>query len=105
MTIAFLNGLYIPLAILAAGCGALGGVATFLFSLKSGHYKNNKYRAKLTLEILGSTLIAAFVGTLFPEKLVIIASFCIGLTWTGIIQVLRTKITKIVQALIGEEFR
>jgi hypothetical protein len=32
-----------PIVIFSTVPGALGGVGTFLFSIKKGHYKNNKY--------------------------------------------------------------
>ena len=85
--------------------GAIGGIAAFLFALKKGHYKNNQYKTKLALEILGGLILATFIGPLFPEpiRIQMFAAFAIGLTWAGIIQVTRSKITKIVKAVIGEE--
>ena len=85
--------------------GAFGGLGTFLFSLRKGHYKNNRYTKKLSIEIIGATVLASFVGPLFPDDKQVFASFAIGLMWVGIIQVSRSKITKIVKAVIGEELQ
>lgn len=85
--------------------GACGGVVLFSFSLRVGHYKNNRYVRKLIIELLGAMLVASFVGPLFPEKAVVFASFAIGLSWATVIQIARNKITKVVKAAIGEEIR
>lgn len=97
---------FLNMLLIASLPGAIGGIATFLYSLKMGHYKNNKYKAKLSLEVLGGAILATFVGPLFPEPIQIqlFAAFATGLTWAGVIQVTRSKITKIVKAVIGEEF-
>ena len=93
------------LLLLPTVLGSFGGLGLFLFSLKNGHYRNNRLIRKLLIELCGGALVATFVGPIFPEKAVSIGSFCAGLTWAGVIQVLRNKITKIVKALIGEEFK
>lgn len=85
--------------------GVCGGLGLFLYSLRTGHYKNNKYTVKLLIELLGAMLVASFLGPLFPEKAVTIASFLLGLSWAAVIQTSRNKITKLAKALIGEELR
>lgn len=95
----------VPTLVFSAAPGACGGVGLFLFSLRVGHYKNNRYVRKLIIELLGAMLVASFVGPLFPEKAVVFASFAIGLSWATVIQVARNKITKVVKAAIGEEIR
>jgi hypothetical protein len=92
----------VPIFMFSTLPGALGGVGTFLFSVKKGHYKNNKYFIKFTIEIFGAMLFASFFGPLFPEKALILSSFCIGLSWAALVQVVRSKITKVVQVIIGE---
>lgn len=92
-----------PILISSTVPGACGGLGLFLFSLQKGHYKNNRYKAKLLIELLGAMIVASFVGPLFPEKAIIFASFSVGLCWATIIQITRNKITKAVKALIGEE--
>jgi len=83
--------------------GACGGICTFLYSLKQKHYKNNRYVRKLIIEILGATLVASFIGPFFPYKVVVFASFALGVSWVAIIQIIRNKITKIVEGVIGEK--
>lgn len=91
-----------PILVFSTAPGACGGIGLFLFSLRMGHYKNNKYMRKLSIELLGAMIVASFVGPLFPEKAVIYASFAIGLCWATVIQIVRNKITKMVTAVIGE---
>lgn len=93
----------LPILISSTLPGVFGGIALFLFSLRNGHYKNNRYPAKLLLELLGAGVVASFVGQLFPEKAIIFASFGVGLCWATIVQITRTKITKAVKLLIGED--
>lgn len=95
----------VPTLVFSTAPGACGGVGLFLFSLRVGHYKNNRYVRKLIIELLGAMLVASFVGPLFPEKAVVFASFAIGLSWATVVQVARNKITKVVKAAIGEEIR
>lgn len=94
-----------PTLVFSTAPGACGGVGLFLFSLRAGHYKNNRYVSKLIIELVGAMLVASFVGPLFPEKVVVFASFATGLSWATVIQVARSKITKTVKAAIGEEIR
>jgi hypothetical protein len=94
-----------PTLVFSTAPGACGGVGLFLFSLRAGHYKNNRYVSKLIIELVGAMLVASFVGPLFPEKVVVFASFATGLSWATVIQVARSKITKVVKAAIGEEIR
>jgi len=74
--------------------GAFGGLACFLLGLKRGHYRNNKYVAKVTLEILGGTIVASFVA-FSPNPLL---GFAVGLSWASILQIVRVKITQVVRA-------
>jgi hypothetical protein len=92
-----------PILLTATAPGAFGGLSLFLFSLRNGHYKNNRYSAKLLLELVGAMVVASFVGPLFPENAVFFASFGVGLCWATIIQITRSKITKVLKAVIGEE--
>lgn len=85
--------------------GALGGFSLFLWSLRKGHYKNNKLIRKFLIELSGAALLATIIGPLFPAKAIIIGSFFTGLTWVEIIQVMRSKFTKTVKALLSEEFK
>ena len=76
--------------------GAFGGLALILFSLRNGHYKNNKYIWKFSIEFLGATTLAFCLGPLIAEKFIIPGSFGVGLSWVKIIQTARTDITKVV---------
>lgn len=80
--------------------GVFGGCIIFLYGLKSGHHRNNKYVAKLTLEISGASITAIFIGQFFSSlspQLQIAFSFCIGVGWVKIIQMTRNNITKMVK--------
>jgi len=83
--------------------GVCGGLGLFLYSYRMGHYKNDRYHVKLPVELVGASLVASFIGPLFPEEGWPYASFVIGFSWVGILQVTRHKITKTVEALLGEE--
>jgi len=81
--------------------GGLGGLATFLYGIKRGHFKNNKYLAKLTIEVVGGMLVASFVA-FEPRPLV---GFAVGLSWSGLIQIIRAKITAYVEGALGQSFK
>jgi hypothetical protein len=85
--------------------GLCGGVVSFVFALSKNHYKNNKYVIKLLTEILGASLTASFVtlsisNPIFQATL----SFLIGVGWSRLIQLIRNKVTKIVEAILGVTF-
>ena len=83
--------------------GAAGGLCIFLISLKRGHYKNNRYLAKLSVELLGALVTATALASMWQTSgYQQAAAFAIGITWTSIVQILRQKITKIVEAALGE---
>ena len=81
--------------------GGAGGLTSFLYALKRGHYKNNKYPRKFFIEILGAMLTATFLTKLISSnQYQYVVAYIIGICWSGIIQVLRTKITKIIEAVL-----
>lgn len=83
--------------------GCIGGLTLFLWGVKHGHYKNNKYFAKFLIEILGAMITASVVSSLFPlHNYKPFVAFSIGIAWSKIIQTLRNRITKLVIALIGD---
>lgn len=95
-----------PLIRLCTLPGGAGGIVWFLLAYKRGHYRNNKYTAKFSVETIGAMITATFIGILFIQaryQVQIAASFAIGIGWSGIIQIVRTKITKIVEAALGEK--
>jgi hypothetical protein len=86
--------------------GAAGGCVAFLAGIKLGHYRNNKYVAKFSLELLGGATTASFVTLIVspnapPVKYFV--AFAIGMSWAGIVQLIRTKITKFVEVVLGEK--
>jgi ABC-type uncharacterized transport system permease subunit len=82
--------------------GCAGGTTAFLHALHRGHYRNNHHMRKLAIEISGASLTALCLAPLFFEHGMLIAlSFAIGLTWASIIQVLRNRITAIVDAALA----
>lgn len=84
--------------------GALGGIVLFVYGYKKGHYRNNKYKIKLSIEVVGAAITATMLALLFPDDYRIVAAFLIGLSWSGIIQMVRKKITATVSAALGEKF-
>jgi len=85
--------------------GLFAGIVLFLYSYTKKHYKNNKYLAKLITELLGAGITATFIAQFLKDPgLRIIVAFCIGLTWTRTIQLMRTKITRIVEVLLENSY-
>ena len=83
--------------------GAAGGIVCFLLALKKDHYRNNKYLVKFTIEVAGAMLTASFVTALITSQIYkLLPAFLIGVAWSNIIQMIRYKITKIVEAALGE---
>lgn len=84
--------------------GALGGFVAFLFGVLKDEYKNNRYLIKFSIEMLGAMITASFISILFESNTYrAVISFVLGVGWVGIIQVLRIKITKVVEATFGEK--
>jgi len=83
--------------------GCAGGIAFFLLKLQKGRFKNNKYIAKFFIEVLGAMTTASFVPMLINKNgYQSVAAFFIGVAWSNIIQIIRIKITKIIEAAFGE---
>jgi hypothetical protein len=90
----------------SALAGAAGGFALFLYGLKNAIYKNNKYGRKFSIEIAGGTVVAAFITLpleAVPDGYRIFLGFVIGTTWTKVLQVLRNKVTAVVEAALGSQ--
>jgi len=83
--------------------GGAGGLISFLVALKLDHYKNNRYIRKSSIEILGGAVTAAcLVYVLRENPYVYPFAFLIGTSWSHIIQRLRSKITSVVEAALGD---
>ena len=92
--------------------GAIGGMVLFLYGLQKRKYRN-KFIRKACLDIVGGMLVASVVapaifflmGDSYKQKCILsLFSFVIGTSWTGFMQVLRNKITRIIEAILGENF-
>lgn len=83
--------------------GLGGGLVLFLYAFSKNHYKNNKYVMKFIFELIGAAITATFIThfILTPVYQVTIA-FCVGLGWAKVIQVIRSKITKLIELILGE---
>jgi hypothetical protein len=93
----------LAVTLIASISGAFGGLVGVLYGLKRGHYKNNRYSSKLAIEIFGSSLTATFITPLIAQgKLTFFLGFLVGIAWGNIVQIIRNKITKIVEAALGE---
>jgi hypothetical protein len=83
--------------------GAAGGIAAFLLALKKGHYRNNKYMAKALIELGGAVVCSSALAVSFPlSEWRTFVAFCMGVAWSSLIQVIRSRITKVIEAALGE---
>jgi len=85
--------------------GLFAGIVLFLISYSKNHYKNNKYFVKLMIEIFGAAITATFIAQVIKEPAFrIITAFCIGLIWTKAIQLIRNKITRLVEVIFEHSY-
>ena len=83
--------------------GAAGGLTSFLVALKQDHYKNDHYIRKSSIEVVGGAITATCLVYAFQEnQYVYVFTFLIGTAWSHIIQRIRSKITSIVEAVLGD---
>lgn len=83
--------------------GSAGGLMSFLAALKGEHYRNNKYLTKFAVEVVGGAVTASsLVYVLRENPYVYVFAFLIGTGWSQILQKLRAKVTRIVEAALGE---
>ena len=89
--------------------GGSGGLISFLYAVKKGRIRNNHHFRKGLLEIVGGSIVASFMLGLFTEenssRAVIAIAFLTGACWAQIIEVIRIKITKFVEAALGEKLK
>lgn len=86
--------------------GAAGGLVSFLAAYRRGHYRNNKNLEKFCIEILGAMTTASFVSALFLSTSThyrVFIAFALGIAWSRVVQLIRNKITKIVETALGEK--
>jgi hypothetical protein len=84
--------------------GLVGGLALFLYAYSKNHYKNNKYKIKFIVELIGASITATFITMLISNPMYqSTAAFCIGLGWAKVIQIIRSKVTKLIELIIGED--
>ncbi len=84
--------------------GLGGGLALFLYAYSKNHYKNNKYKIKLVVELIGASITATFITMLITNPIYqSTAAFRIGLGWAKVIQIIRSKVTKLIELVIGED--
>jgi len=82
---------------------AAGGLVSFLVALKAGHYKNNRYFAKSTIEIFGGGVTGVFLSYLFKESSYLwVIAFVIGTAWSQLLQRIRGTVTRMVEGALGE---
>jgi hypothetical protein len=83
--------------------GAAWGLTSFLVGLKQDHYKNNRYIKKSIIEVIGGAVTATCLVYVFREnQYIYVFAFLIGTAWSHIIQRLRSRITRIVEAALGD---
>ena len=89
----------------AAIAGAAGGILCVLYGIKTGHFKEKQFR-KAIVEILGGAITASllvFVFRTLDDSARIPICGCIGLGWSRIIQAIRTRVTNVVLAALGQD--
>ena len=94
----------ITLALYAAVPGGAGGVATFLAALQRSKNDSDRNAQRFLVEVLGATVTATFVTGLIPLDVLglkISAAFAIGTAWAAVLEVLKSRITRIVEAALG----
>jgi hypothetical protein len=92
--------------------GALGGLALFLYEVRTGAIENNRHFIKMTTDVVGGLLLATFIGNSIaaaiepvfrsafdPRSLI---GFGVGLSWSEVVQVVRKIITAKVRAELGK---
>lgn len=100
----------VNVAIASATVGFLGALCWFCAGVLRGRIRNNEYFRKITLEIIGGATTAPFVVLAIRLPLdgppnitiVLLASFATGTCWSGLIQILREWITRVVKAALGD---
>jgi hypothetical protein len=98
----FLDEVPTPVWLLLSGL--CGGLASFLYGLKRGNFKNNRYCRKISLEMVGGTVTGFFLT--LPTKAWgaeyrLLIAFACGLAWSAVLQMCRLKITGIAEAVLG----
>lgn len=99
---------FIGLLLVCALPGAIGGLMTFVYSYYKGHYQNNQYIIKCSIEIFGGAVVAFFLTNVILSFIVkndttmLLVPFAIGLFWAGLIQFIRSWITGIVELALGK---
>lgn len=82
--------------------GLAGGVVLFVYGFSKNQYKNGRLFEKLIIELVGSSITATFITLSIVNPIwQSIIAFCIGIGWARLIQLIRNKITKIVEAILG----
>ena len=87
-----------------AGAAGFGGLTKFLYAVGRGHIRNNKHLRKALLEVAGGTFVGFFVSLLFSSweaEWRLFTAFGIGVAWAEILQIVRRKITGIVETALG----
>jgi hypothetical protein len=83
--------------------GAAGGLVAFLVAVKNNHYRNDQYIRKLSIEIIGGAITGACLVPVFSQTpLTYVFAFLIGTAWAYIIQKVRSKFTRIIEAALGD---
>ena len=84
--------------------GLGGGLVLFLYAYSKNHYKNNKYKIKLIIELICASVTATFITMLIVNPIYqSTTAFCVGLGWAKVIQIIRSKVTKLIELVLGED--
>ena len=82
--------------------GALGGVVAFLYAVGQKEITRHHIR-KFAIGVIPAAITAAILAPLIPPpRCQEFYAFAVGLTWAGIVEVVRRRITAVVEALLGD---
>ena len=92
--------------LIAGASGAGGGLAWFLEGIRQGRIRDQRWR-KSVLEVSVAALTAAcMAAVLIPDgasiRWSIGSGFVLGVCASGVLQTIRKRITKVIEAMIGD---
>ncbi len=81
-----------------------GGLSSFWYGLRRGHYRNNKFKRKAVLECIGAATVGSGIAIAFVPlpQMMALTFFAAGVCWSGLIQLVRKKVDAVFKAIFGD---
>lgn len=86
--------------------GGIGGLLWFIYGVRHGHHKNNKYLIKFSVEVVGASCLGFVTAPLLlsvfektPAALRI-AGVAVGMNWSELVQLIRSWITELFKGIL-----